>query len=463
MGIAKIVGPSVIVLGMGIGAGEWLLAPAAAVRFGVSILWIATIAIIIQTLAFIEATRYTLYTGEPLTTGIMRLKPGPLFWGPLLLVLLVLSLGWPVWAFGAATAIVSAYLGRLSGPQDANLVIVVGFLLAMIVLAILAFGGVVVRVLEKAEWAMMFLVIAVLIILTALVVPGARLLDIVRGFISFGSLPDVSLLEAAILLGAVAGYAGAGSFANTVISSYYRDKGFGMARYSGAITTLVGGASVALSSTGAVFNVTEENLRRWNEWKRIAVLDIVGIFTLGSFIGILLPVALAVTLIPQGTDIAGWAAAAYQGERLRALIGFAGWATILVLGFWILFSTQMGLMELVARTATDILWAMSSRLRELTKGDVRFIYYPILAFIAVWITASFILFYKFKVNPVLAAALVANMSNLVYPLTVLANLYLNNKYLPKEIRPSPLITIALLLGCVFWLSFFTLFLLSLIR
>jgi len=236
-----------------------------------------------------------------------------------------------------------------------------------------------------------------------------------------------------------------------------------MARYSGAITTLVGGASVALSSTGAVFNVTEENLRRWNEWKRIAVLDIVGIFTLGSFIGILLPVALAVTLIPQGTDIAGWAAAAYQGERLRALIGFAGWATILVLGFWILFSTQMGLMELVARTATDILWAMSSRLRELTRGDVRFIYYPILAFIAVWITASFILFYKFKVNPVLAAALVANMSNLVYPLTVLANLYLNNKYLPKEIRPSPLITIALLLGCVFWLSFFTLFLLSLIR
>lgn len=96
IGLIKIIGPSVIVLGMGIGAGEWLLAPAATVKYGVGILWIATIAIIIQTLAFLEAVRYTIYTGEPLTTGIMRLWPGPKFWGFILLVLLVLSLGWPV-------------------------------------------------------------------------------------------------------------------------------------------------------------------------------------------------------------------------------------------------------------------------------------------------------------------------------------------------------------------------------
>ncbi len=461
--VARIVGPSVIVLGMGIGAGEWLLAPAAAVKYGTSILWIATIAVIIQTLAFIEAVRYTMYTGEPLTTGIMRLKPGPLFWGPLLLLLLVLSLGWPVWAFGAATAIVSAYLGRLSGAEDANLVIAAGFVLAVSVLAILAVGGVVVRVLEVAEWIMMFFVLSTLIVLVAIVVPGEKLLDVIRGFVSFGSIPKVDLLEATLLLGAVAGYAGAGSFANTVLSSYYRDKGIGMGRYSGAITTMIGGARITLSSTGAVFQVTGENLEKWRRWKRIAVLDVVGIFTLGSFIGILLPVALAVTLIPEGKSIAGWAAAAYQGEELRRLMGFTGWALILILGFWILYSTQLGLMELIARTATDILWAMSPKLREVVKGDVRLIYYPILAFMMIWVIVSFILFHKFKINPVLASALVANMSNIVYPVTVIANLYLNNKYLPKEIRPSPLITVALLLGCLFWLTFFTLFLLSLIR
>lgn len=56
-----------------------------------------------------------------------------------------------MWAFGAATAIVSAYLGRLSGPSDADQVVIVGFILAMIVIVVLAFGGIVVKVLEIAE------------------------------------------------------------------------------------------------------------------------------------------------------------------------------------------------------------------------------------------------------------------------------------------------------------------------
>jgi hypothetical protein len=176
--------------------------------------------------------------------------------------MLVLSLGWPVWAFGAATAIVSAYLGRLSGPSDADQVVIVGFILAMIVIVVLAFGGIVVKVLEIAEWTMMFLVLLTLVVLVAIIVPVERLLDTMRGFVSFGSLPNVDILKAAILLGAVAGYAGTGSFANTVLSSYYRDKGFAMGRYSGAITTIVGGASITLSSSGAVFPVTEESLRR---------------------------------------------------------------------------------------------------------------------------------------------------------------------------------------------------------
>ncbi|MFZ8792783.1 MAG: hypothetical protein ACO2O2_02700, partial [Acidilobaceae archaeon] len=63
---------------------SWRVAPspAATVKYGTSILWIANIAIIIKTLAFIEAVRHTMYAEEPLTTGIMRLKPDPLFWGP---------------------------------------------------------------------------------------------------------------------------------------------------------------------------------------------------------------------------------------------------------------------------------------------------------------------------------------------------------------------------------------------
>ncbi|MEM2501592.1 MAG: Nramp family divalent metal transporter [Acidilobaceae archaeon] len=462
IGLIKIIGPSVIVLGMGIGAGEWLLAPAATVKYGVGILWIATIAIIIQTLAFLEAVRYTIYTGEPLTTGIMRLWPGPKFWGFILLVLLVLSLGWPVWAFGAATAIIAAYMGRLPGPQDANLILISGFILSVLIILILSFGGKVVRVLEVSQLFMMIFVLVVMVLLVFAIVPKVSLINVIKGFISFGQIQSSDLLGAALLLGAVAGYAGAGAFANTVISSYYRDKGLGMGAYVGSITTIVGGSKINLSPNGVAFKITDDNLRRWRAWRNIALIDIIGIFTLGSFLGILLPVALAITLLPQGEDIGGWAVAVYQGEALKTIYGSTGWAIILVVGFWVLYSTQLGLTELVVRTATDILWTMSSKIRELTRNDVRKVYYTLLAFMTLWIITSYILFYILKINPLLASALVANMSNIVYPLTVLANLYINIKYLPKEIKPSPIIVAILLVGTIFWLTFFTLFLLSLV-
>lgn len=336
----KVIGPGIILLGVGIGSGEWVLGPAAAVKYGPSILWIATVAIIVQILALLEAVRYTMYTGEPITTGLMRLWPGPRFWGFVILVLLVLSLGWPAWAFGASTAIVAAYLGRLPGPADASLVLSVGFILALLAIAMLSVGGRVVRLLEIVQWVMVVFVFAALLILVALVVPPGVLIDTARGFLDFGKLPgDTDILAAALLLGAVAGYAGLGAFGNTVVSSYYRDKGIGMGALVGAIPTLIGGAKITLSPVGVVFRVNEDNLNKWRAWRRVALIDIVGVFGVGAFIGMLLPAALAIALIPIGTDIGGSRVAAYQGEELRKLLSLAGWALVLIMGFWVLYST----------------------------------------------------------------------------------------------------------------------------
>jgi len=195
---------------------------------------------------------------------------------------------------------------------------------------------------------------------------------------------------------------------------------------------------------------------------KLALMDIVPIFTLGSFLGLMLPIALAITLIPPGKGLSGFAAAVEIGSGLREVMGEFGWLIALILAFWILFSTQLGLTELVVRTATDIIWTMSPRVRELTRGDVRLVYYPLLAAMTLWVALSYALFFLFNVRPLIAAALVANMSNIVYPLTVLANIYINNRYLPRELRPSPLITAALLVGCAFWLAFFALFLANLL-
>ena len=76
----SILGPGIIALGGSIGSGEWLLGPAITAQYGGRLLWIATIAIVLQVILNTEAIRYTLYTGEPMLSGYMRCKPGAPFW-----------------------------------------------------------------------------------------------------------------------------------------------------------------------------------------------------------------------------------------------------------------------------------------------------------------------------------------------------------------------------------------------
>ena len=67
-----IIGPGAIILGTSIGSGEWLLGPAAFVKYGMSLLWVTSVAAFLQTVLNTELIRYTLYTGEPALVGFMR-------------------------------------------------------------------------------------------------------------------------------------------------------------------------------------------------------------------------------------------------------------------------------------------------------------------------------------------------------------------------------------------------------
>lgn len=91
----KIIGPGAIMLAASIGGGEWLSGPATVIKHGPGVLWIATVAIVLQLIFNLEGIRYTLYTGEPAISGIMRLKPGCRFWGGTYVLLTAMQLGVP--------------------------------------------------------------------------------------------------------------------------------------------------------------------------------------------------------------------------------------------------------------------------------------------------------------------------------------------------------------------------------
>ena len=114
--ILRVVGPGAIVLGAGIGSGEWLIGPAVFVRYGLSLLWVSVLAAAFQALFNTEVVRYTLYTGEPVITGFMRTSPHSTFWGWLYAGLYFLQNGWPAWAGASAGAFFFLAAGRAARP-----------------------------------------------------------------------------------------------------------------------------------------------------------------------------------------------------------------------------------------------------------------------------------------------------------------------------------------------------------
>ena len=151
----KIIGPGAIMAATSIGGGEWLVGPAAAVKYSSAIFLIATVAILLQVIFNLEAIRYTLYTGEPIYGGIMRLKPGPKFWAAFYTVIGFFQLGWPALAGSAAATLLGAWMGRMPGAPDQAAQAWVATGLILFVVLILSFGGTIERMLEYFAWTML--------------------------------------------------------------------------------------------------------------------------------------------------------------------------------------------------------------------------------------------------------------------------------------------------------------------
>ena len=442
----KVIGPGAIMAATSIGGGEWLVGPAAAVKYSSSIFLIATVAIVLQVLFNLEAIRYTLYTGEPIYGGIMRLKPGAKFWAAFYALLGFFQLGWPALAGSAAATLLGAWLGRMPGAPDQAMQAWVTTSLFIGVVLILSFGGTIERMLEKFAWTMLAVVFIFLVTVNVAFVPFSHWLTTFTGFFSFAGLPQP--IDWA-LIGALAATAGSGGIGNLTVTNWVRDKGFGMGAKVGAIPSAVGGHEIQLSHVGTVFPTTSENLARWRGWLRYVHTDQIWVWGLFCFVGMFLNVNLATAIIPHGTDLQGLAAGAYQAEYLSKIWpGF--WFLTLFNGFWILFKTQLGNTDIVVRTITDALWMASPRARE-GKLGIRGIYYTLLFMFSVWG-----IFVIRMASPFQLFKILANMAGLVLLIGGIQIFLVNRRFLPRAVRP-PLWRELGLLACSAFYAFFAYF------
>lgn len=433
-------------MGISIGSGEWLIGPRVYVAYGLLMLWIATVSIILQTLMNIEFGRYTVATGEPITTGMMRLPPGPKFWGPLVAIVGILHVVWPGWAAAGATAIAAAQLGRLPGPAEKGLVIawaIVTFILCMLWLL---YGKKIELTLERIFWFTVFIQVAVIGGFAVAYVPLEKWVEGALGFVNFGYIPPGADWLA---LGALAGYAGLGGFYNTAISNYYRDKGYGMGAKVGYISGVIRGVPVRFTGVGKLFKPTDENLKRWKTWFRFVQVDQWGVFCVGAFIGMLFPALLYVTYVKE--PLAGWKVAAMLAEGMAKAIHWVFWPVLLAYSFFLLFDTQVGVVETIVRQCTDMLWFGSERARKFFNEDIRRPYYVFIAILWIW---GLIVLATGLARPMILLMIGAWIANLAFAIACIGTLLTNRKFLPKEVRPGVGRQVALIIGMLFFGFFF---------
>src|SRR3989338_7166339 len=72
LSIRKLIGPSFIILGVGLGSGELILWPYLSSNFGLGIICAAVLGITFQFFINMEIERYTLITGESIFVGLTR-------------------------------------------------------------------------------------------------------------------------------------------------------------------------------------------------------------------------------------------------------------------------------------------------------------------------------------------------------------------------------------------------------
>ena len=417
--LRRIVGPSVILVGVGIASGEYILFPYIASQVGLVFLWAAVVGLLTQFFINMEIERYTLATGETAVTGFQRLwKP----FGLLMIACAIVPNIWPAWATSAAT--ITTFL---FGGGNATM-IAIG---AMVLIGIaLSASPVVYQTIEKFEFVKVALVLVFLAVAVTTAITAGAFGDLDQTVTSFGSFTGGEL-ELAVLLGALA-YAGAGGTNNLVVSNWIRDKGYGMGTYAPRVVSpITGEEEAAPSGRGFWFRVDAKNMERWNEWWRKANIEqffsffVIGLLTIVVF-----------SLIAYSTVFGNPAVKdsdfnfiQIEGNALKDATGEWFGTLFWVIGAISLFGAALGIIDYVSRLVADVLRV--GYLRESKRWTESKLYFCVVWFLIACGTAILLSGFDQPLSLVVVAAALSGGVMFIYSLLLLV---INRRFLPDQLK-----------------------------
>jgi len=422
--LKQMLGPSFIILALGLGSGEVILWPYLVSNYGLGVAWGALLGITFQFFINMEIERYALVKGESVFVGIARFFPAAIYW---FIISTFIGFGLP--GIVAASAQVLAEVFSL--PDFKWLAII----LLLIIGLILTFGRTVYGMMEKITKLIIFLGVPFIFVLALYFGSSESWLTLGQGLVGKGEgfwffAPGIAI---ATFLGAFA-YSGAGGNLNLTQSIYIKEKGYGMGAYSQKIAGLFahkGKQEVRLE--GEDFELNQENISLFKKWWRLINLEHFLVFWLIGFISMSMLMFLAYnTVYGLGGNAEGINFVIKEGLQIGALTTPALGLFFLIVIAVMLFQTQLGIMDSTSRIMSEN--AAIAKLRRSGAKQIalsRIYYIFVWAQIAFGITLFLFNFYEPKTLIVLGAVINA-FAMLVH--TILVTI-LNQKALKPVFRP----------------------------
>ncbi|MDP3997378.1 MAG: Nramp family divalent metal transporter [Candidatus Andersenbacteria bacterium] len=421
LSLRRLIGPSFIILGLGLGSGEIILWPYLTSNYGLGIVWGILVGITMQFFINMEVERYALINGESIFVGFARLLKFLPFW---FILSTFFGFGWP--GIGLAGA---HLIGNAVGVTNYNLV---GIILFIAIGLILTLGKVLYQTVERLEIILIGVGVPFILILTWYLAESADFAALAQGLIGRGE--GFHFLPTGIILGtflAALAYSGAGGNLNLSQSFYVRDKGYGMGKYANRITSLFTDRvdSKKISLTGNTFPLTKNNLANYRRWWRVINLEHFLVFwCLGLITMLTLSLLAYITVhgLTGNTESINFVIneAAVIGQKTLPLIG----VLFLVLTGIMLTATQLSVLDSTSRIITENILLASNKLVT----NVPRVYYWVLWVQIIFGIAVFTIGFDEPRVLIILSAIINAGTMFVYTGLLL---WLNNSLLKKPLRP----------------------------
>ena len=438
-----LIGPSILLLGLSLGSGEFILWPYITYKFGFVVFWACMVGVTTQYFINMEVERWTLLTGETAVTGFCRLWK---HWSWIFLLCNVLPWVWPGWASGAATILTWELGGGETTRTIYSLVSLIAVGLA------LSLGPVVYNTVERIQTVLVGVVLVSLLVIFFLVVEVAHIVEMFKGIANVGYIPEG--MELPLLLGALA-FAGAGGTMNLAQSDFVRDKGYAMGHYIGRITSPLTGKEEVVADIGYHFEPSEENMGRWRAWWKAASREHFLTFFLLAALSLMMLSLISYSTTRGATGLEqGMGFIRIEGEFIGAAYGNFSQHLFHWMGIAILLTTELGLLDACARISTDIIkvnWLRNSERWTDSRLYFLLLWGQIVLGCAIMLVGLVVPGFS---QPLTLLVLSASLNGGVMLIYSLLLLWMNNRVLRQALAMHPVRFVAMVWSCAFF-GYFT--------